>query len=150
MFMGSRNWFQGMNSASLCSLAGRYENPNPPRCLAPIDFLKIPAQFCRFLMEWKPISYECRWSSKLHYMQSEGSAKPPNIVTKSWKKLLYFIFFSAMLDYPSKYDAMLGGGGGGFHCIYSWECFSTYEGIKMRPCPLIYTKLAYTKLHIHD
>jgi hypothetical protein len=32
------------NSASLCSLAGRYENPIPPRCLAPIDFLKIPAQ----------------------------------------------------------------------------------------------------------
>jgi hypothetical protein len=33
-----------MNSASLCSLAGRYENPIPPRCLAPIDFLKIPAR----------------------------------------------------------------------------------------------------------
>ncbi len=43
MFMGPRHWFQGMNSASLCSLAGRYENPIPPRCLAPIDFLKIPA-----------------------------------------------------------------------------------------------------------
>ncbi len=33
-----------MNSASLFSLAGRYQNPIPPRCLAPIDFLKIPAQ----------------------------------------------------------------------------------------------------------
>jgi hypothetical protein len=33
-----------MNSASLCSLAGRNENPIPPQCLAPIDFLKIPAQ----------------------------------------------------------------------------------------------------------
>jgi hypothetical protein len=32
-----------MNSASLCSLAGRYDNPIPARCLAPIDFLKIPA-----------------------------------------------------------------------------------------------------------
>jgi hypothetical protein len=32
-----------MNSASLCSLAGRYDNPIPPRFLAPIDFLKIPA-----------------------------------------------------------------------------------------------------------
>ncbi len=40
---GSRNWFQGMNSGSLCSLAGRYDNPIPPRFLAPIDFLKIPA-----------------------------------------------------------------------------------------------------------
>jgi hypothetical protein len=43
MFMGPRNLFQGMNSASLCSLAGRYDNPIPPRFLAPIDFLKIPA-----------------------------------------------------------------------------------------------------------
>jgi hypothetical protein len=42
--MGPRNRFQGMNSASLCSLAGRYNNPIPTRCLAPIDFLKIPAQ----------------------------------------------------------------------------------------------------------
>jgi hypothetical protein len=43
MFMGPKNQFQGTNSARLCSLAGRYENPIPPRCLAPIDFLKIPA-----------------------------------------------------------------------------------------------------------
>ncbi len=28
---------------SLCSLAGRYDNPIPPRFLAPIDSLKIPA-----------------------------------------------------------------------------------------------------------
>jgi hypothetical protein len=34
---------QGINSASLCSLAGRYDNPIPTRCLAPIDFFKIPA-----------------------------------------------------------------------------------------------------------
>ncbi len=30
---GARNWFQGMNSASLCSLAGRYDYPIPPRFL---------------------------------------------------------------------------------------------------------------------
>ncbi len=47
MFMGPRNWFQGMNSASLCSLAGRYDNPIPHRFLAPIDFLKIPSQGAR-------------------------------------------------------------------------------------------------------
>jgi hypothetical protein len=40
--MEPRNRFQGMNSASLCSQAGRYDNPIPTRCLAPIDFLKIP------------------------------------------------------------------------------------------------------------
>jgi hypothetical protein len=33
-----------MNSASLCNLAGRYDNPLPPQFLAPIDSLKIPAQ----------------------------------------------------------------------------------------------------------
>jgi hypothetical protein len=32
-----------MNSASLCGLAGRYDNLIPDRFLAPIDFLKIPA-----------------------------------------------------------------------------------------------------------
>jgi hypothetical protein len=43
-FMEPRNRFQGMNSASLCSLAGRHDNPIPPRFLAHIDSLKIPAQ----------------------------------------------------------------------------------------------------------
>ncbi len=32
-----------MNFASLCSLAGRYDNPIPPRFLAPINSLKMPA-----------------------------------------------------------------------------------------------------------
>jgi hypothetical protein len=41
--MEPRNRFQWMNSASLCSLAGRYDNPIPTRFLAPIDCLKIPA-----------------------------------------------------------------------------------------------------------
>jgi hypothetical protein len=41
--MGPRNRFQGMNSASLCSLAGRYDNPIPTRFLAPIECLEIPA-----------------------------------------------------------------------------------------------------------
>ncbi len=55
MFMGPQNWYQGMNSVSLCSLAGRYENPIPPWCLAPIDFLKIPAQITFFFVPWKLI-----------------------------------------------------------------------------------------------
>jgi hypothetical protein len=41
--MEPRNRCQGINSASLCSLAGWYDNPIPTRCLAPIDFLKILA-----------------------------------------------------------------------------------------------------------
>ncbi len=35
-----------MNSASLCSLAGRYDNPIPTWFLAPIDCLKF--QLCIF------------------------------------------------------------------------------------------------------
>jgi hypothetical protein len=35
----------GIASASLRSLAGRYDNPIPTRFLAPIDCSKIPAQF---------------------------------------------------------------------------------------------------------
>ncbi len=35
---------EGMNSASLCSLHGGPVRPLPPRFLAPIDFLKIPAR----------------------------------------------------------------------------------------------------------
>jgi hypothetical protein len=42
--MEHRNRFQGMNFASLYSLAGRYDNPIPTRLLVPIDCLKIPAQ----------------------------------------------------------------------------------------------------------
>jgi hypothetical protein len=42
--MEPRNRFQGMNSACLCSLAGRYDNPITTRFLAPLDCLKIPAQ----------------------------------------------------------------------------------------------------------
>ncbi len=38
------NRFQGIKSASPCSLVGRYDNPIPTRFLVPIDFLKIPAQ----------------------------------------------------------------------------------------------------------
>ncbi len=42
-FMEPRNRFQEMNSASLCSLAGRYDNPISTRSLYPIDWLKMPA-----------------------------------------------------------------------------------------------------------
>jgi hypothetical protein len=39
-----RNRFKGINSASLCSLAGQYYNPIPNRFLVPKKYLKIPAQ----------------------------------------------------------------------------------------------------------
>ncbi len=52
--MELRNRFQGMNSASLCSLAGRYDTPIPPRFLAPVNCLKIPAQATYRLAESIP------------------------------------------------------------------------------------------------
>ncbi len=60
-YMEPRNRFQGMDSASPCSLAGRYHNPIPTRCLAPIDFLKIPAQVARALriLLWRHLWNAC-------------------------------------------------------------------------------------------
>jgi hypothetical protein len=60
MFIKPRNRFQGMNSAGLCSLAGRYDNPIPPWFLAPIDSLKIPALYnnpipARFLVPYETV-----------------------------------------------------------------------------------------------
>ncbi len=46
------------NSAILCSLAGRYDNPLPPQFLAPIGSLKIPAQVSNLdLQHWLFPSY---------------------------------------------------------------------------------------------
>jgi hypothetical protein len=39
-----RNRFQGIDSASICSLTGRYNNPIPTWFLAPIDCSKISVQ----------------------------------------------------------------------------------------------------------
>jgi hypothetical protein len=56
--MEPENRFQGMNSASLCSLV-RYNNPIPPRFLAPIDCLKIPAllSYSQQRMKGKKIAF---------------------------------------------------------------------------------------------
>jgi hypothetical protein len=50
---------QGIDSASLCSLAGRYDNPIPTRFLAPIDYSKFPAQ-CRELKSRYGGGIDCR------------------------------------------------------------------------------------------
>jgi hypothetical protein len=49
--MEPRNRFQGMNSASLCSLAGRYDNPIHTRCLNPIGCSKIPALSAKLFLQ---------------------------------------------------------------------------------------------------
>jgi hypothetical protein len=60
-FMEPRNRFQGMNSASLCSLVGRYNNPIPYWFLATIDCLQIPVAD-RASISWFPTAWLHRWS----------------------------------------------------------------------------------------
>ncbi len=55
-FMEPRNRFQGMNSSSLCSLAGRYDNPILTWFLAPIDFLKISSSGFPGLLHFLPLN----------------------------------------------------------------------------------------------
>jgi hypothetical protein len=45
------NRFQEINSASLYSLADRYDNPIPTRFISPIDCLKIPALYICVLLK---------------------------------------------------------------------------------------------------
>jgi hypothetical protein len=47
-----RNQFQGINFASLCSLAGWYDNLIPTRFLAHIDRSKIPAHYDEEAASW--------------------------------------------------------------------------------------------------
>jgi hypothetical protein len=66
--MEPRNRFQGSNFASLCSLAGRYDNPFLTRFLAPIDCLKILAQDFMWAYVQNigtfPLSQNLKWYQK--------------------------------------------------------------------------------------
>ncbi len=70
--MEPRNRFRGINSARLCSLAGRYDNPIHTRFLTIINCLKIPALVSNpdficttflYSMGTKPIRLSCTPSS---------------------------------------------------------------------------------------
>ncbi len=83
-----------MNSASLCSLAGRYENLIPPWCLAPIDFLKIPAQLYNGIY----LGYH-----KVDGGGGEGGDPFPDILlcdSKGYLSCLYKSYLSNSLVYP--------------------------------------------------
>jgi hypothetical protein len=73
-----------MNSASLCSLAGRYDNPIPPRFLAPIDCLKIPTPISLggtwFLHAPQTISCVIKQTSKALFFSTQ------QIVHEYWLK----------------------------------------------------------------
>jgi hypothetical protein len=62
-----------MNSASLCSLAGRYDNPLPPRFLAPYRLFKIPALAGRYN---NPIPTRCL-APIVIFKNSSSGFKPP-------------------------------------------------------------------------
>ncbi len=89
-FKGPSNRFQGINSASLCSLAARYDNPITTRFLAPMDCLKIEQerrlegqQFTKL-----GIKYEYDWL----YLQSINSDKhlPQSPFTGSFFRWRHF------------------------------------------------------------
>ncbi len=69
--MEPRTRFQGKNSASLYSLAGRYDNPIPTRFLAPIIFLQIPALYYTdsFILSWGGIPEQRCLKSKKTFSQ---------------------------------------------------------------------------------
>jgi hypothetical protein len=50
----------------ICSLEGRYDNPIPPRFLAPIDFLKIPALECKATLAYTFLIRIHRWRFVSH------------------------------------------------------------------------------------
>jgi hypothetical protein len=89
-FIEPGNRIQGMNSASLCSLAGRYDNPIPPQFLSPIDCLKIPALTTShegkilhiFSWEWglvNPLLYHCIYE----YTHTVPAKHSPGIIGRN-------------------------------------------------------------------
>ncbi len=83
--MEPRNRFQRMNSASLRSLAGRYDNPIPTRFLAPMDCLKIPAQYSR---SWTP-GLRATWKLSFQIKQVEILLQFPEIKVLRTPRAIY-------------------------------------------------------------
>jgi hypothetical protein len=93
--MEPRNRFSGINSASLCSLAGRYDIPLPTRCLAPIDFLKMPALHrLSELIPWN------RFLGSLKFKNS-GSGFPSSFPPQSRPSLPSLVLPSPISSFPS-------------------------------------------------
>ncbi len=124
-FTEPRNRFQGMNSVSLCSLAGRYDNPISTRCLAPIDCLKIPAlaarydkQGCRtgpqagnrFLGSLKVYKYGLRSvtsNNSQGFVQDTLAPRPPTLGRWWWSRSRdtpTHTFQATSQDTPSQYS----------------------------------------------
>jgi hypothetical protein len=134
--MEPRNRFQGMNSASLCSLGGWYDNPIPTRFLATIDCLKIPALYnmlyiqtckprkCILAMEW------CSWLDVHHRREGDD---------RSWAVL------------QNHAGIGRGGGGGGWPPTSyrdadearSTQLFHSSRGYKRSRCTQVRARLPF-------
>jgi hypothetical protein len=64
--MEPRNRFQGMNSASLCSLAGRYDNPIHTRFLATIRLFKNSSSDLNVSL--RPWVYVHQWMTWMYFL----------------------------------------------------------------------------------
>ncbi len=85
LFKKPQNRFQGINSASLCSLAGSYDNPVPSRFLASRDCLKIPAQLCSV--------HERRKTGKLHFNAHILISALPNFSLQCMSVCILYFYF---------------------------------------------------------
>ncbi len=72
-FYGAQKSFQWINSASLCSLAGRYKNPIPIWFLAPIDSSKIPALKYKVCKVWNSVERERKSCDYVSHMSCRTS-----------------------------------------------------------------------------
>jgi hypothetical protein len=92
-----------MNSASLCSLAGRYDNPIFTRFLAPIDCLKIPAlQFKNTTSGFKSGGLESRFQRNRRVWFKNGTSCGSDNCTIVHMELGFFprqIIFGESLKY---------------------------------------------------
>jgi hypothetical protein len=66
---------KGIDSASICSLAGRYDNPNPTRFLAPVDCSKILAltQYIRQAGQHNNNSVPTRFLAPIDYSKNSST-----------------------------------------------------------------------------
>ncbi len=88
LFPASRNRFQGINSASLCSLAWRYDNPISTRFLAPHRLFKNSSTVMNF---WKGRDmFLCLYLVTAHAV---GRWYPTLVCAHAEKRIVFCITF---------------------------------------------------------
>ncbi len=139
--MEPRIGFQGINSASLRSLADRYDNPIPTRFLAPIDCLKVPVPIChtrqpgyigwrnRFLGidSWAPQTFT-NTGSELDpsILRHSGSWRAAD-VKQCWIKYILMHSFCIMIIHT--YMKITAGLWFRFREVYYWDSYWTIKGL---------------------